>query len=106
MGRRAKKKELTIELAGIEAEEKKVDEIIAMRMKRAELESDIKRNWSSILQERQEIGDMEELLNQHRRAVAENWAHPEVSEVLITIRPGKIEPNRSTEQPGDKPWWM
>ena len=95
-----------IELAGIEAEEKKVDEIIAARMKRTELEADIKRDWSSILRERQKIEDTEELLEQHRRAVAEKWAYPEMGEILVNVAPGKVEPNRSTEQSGETPWWM
>lgn len=94
-----------IELAGIEAEEKKVDEIIAARMKRTELETDIKRDWSSVQRKRQEIGDTEELLEQHRRAVAEKWAYPEMGEILVNIAPGKVEPN-STEQSGGRPWWM
>ncbi len=85
-----------IELAGIEAEEKKVDEIIATRMKRTELEAEIKRNWDRLGRTKSETS----------RAVAEDWAYPEMSEILVTVTPGKIEPNRSTEQSGGKPWWL
>lgn len=96
-----------IDLVGIEAEEKAVEEIIALRMRRTELQAQLDRDWPKISSQRDKVGQVEQLLDQHRQAIAENWAYPEVSEVLITSRPGDPAPERPAGQPaGQQPWWM
>ncbi len=92
-----------IELVGIVAEEQTVDGIIQSGRRRMLLSKQDAHVYGSVRRTESELESDEKLLPSYEKAVAEMWAHPRVSEVLISNAPGPIKAKPLPN--GEKEWW-